>query len=79
MCVDGCLCMVFRGIWDLLVGLLVTLVLLKDEPTFALFSVRFELQGTEMRVDRWCISLVWSWLLSILFGLGLRGSLILWV
>ncbi len=25
------------------------------------------------------VHMVWSWLLSILFGLGLRGSLILWV
>ena len=52
MCVDGCLCIVFRGIWSLLVGLLVTLVLLEDWPKFALFSVSFEVRGTEIDGDR---------------------------
>ena len=38
--------MVFRGIWGLLVGLLVTLMVLsEDGSTFALFSVRF-IRGT---------------------------------
>jgi len=54
-------------------------MLLEDGPTFAPFSVRFEVRGTEMGIGRWIISLVWSLLLSILFVLGLQGSLILWV
>ena len=67
--------MVLRGILGSMVGL----VLLEDGLTFAPFSVRFEVLGTEMGMDMWYISLLWSWLLSILFVLGLRGSLILWI
>ena len=81
MCVDGCLCMVLRGIWGLLVGLLVTMVLSEDGPTFALFSVRFEVQ-----IRRWGrqvvhflgvvvapLHIVWIGVAGFSHSVGLRG------
>ncbi len=75
--------MVFRGIWGLLVGLLVTLVLSEDGPTFALF-VLGEVRGTGYgdggrRVVHFLgvvvapLHIVWIGVAGFSHSVGLRG------